>query len=364
MTGNGRGDILERLRQRVRAAHRSALHEVARVEARQDVAPAPRLRPVPLHEIAIELTGKCNLTCEMCSVWKGGRDGPGQDRIRELLAEARALGAQVFTATGAEPFMRKDTVPILAEAARLGYGRISVVTNGTLIARHAERLAAIPGLSLGISIDGPEAVHDALRGAGMYREALAGLHAVRARGVPVTLKGVLMRPTLSTADHLIDLAVDLGLASVSYQPFQPEIAWDQPDHSRWLFGPEDRQAVSATLAALLDKARQAGVRIATEAVFPAILPYLFDGVRPVPPGGCALPARFVLIDGRGETYPCFFMRGQSMGNVMQGVRLRDIWHGPVQRRMQARGRAGDCPGCLAGCSDLASYDAAAGLAQT
>ncbi|GAA0310412.1 hypothetical protein GCM10008966_33700 [Rhodovulum strictum] len=300
----------------------------------------------------------------MCSVWKGGRDGLAQDRILALLAEARSLGARVFTACGAEPFMRKDIIAILNEAARLGYGRISLVSNGKLLPRHAERLAAIPGLSIGVSIDGPEEVHDALRGPGSYRAALAGLRALCAQGVSVHPNAVLMRPTLAGIDHLIALAVEHGLGEISVQPFQPEIAWDQPDHRAWQFDPDSRAEVAAVLGRLLDDARLAGIRIATEAMFPAMLPYLFDGLRPVPPGGCTLPGRFLLVTGRGETFPCFFMRGQSMGNVAEGVRLRDIWHGPVQRRMQARGQAGDCPGCLAGCSDVPAYDAAAGLVRS
>jgi len=314
--------------------------------------------PRRLHEISIELTSKCNLTCGMCSVWKGRSDGIPKVLVVSLLTEARRLGAQVFTPSGAEVFMRKDTVFLLETAAKLGFSEISVVTNGMLIPQHIKRLQAIPGLALHISIDGPEVVHDALRGSGSYRAAVTGMAAAVAAGIPTTAKAVLMRPTLCTAGHLIELAQKFGLTRVSFQPFQPEIAGPKEDHSPWTFPPEHRAEVSQRLAALLDQARLAGVEVYTEALFPDIVPYLFESARPIPDGGCFLPSRFLLIDGRGECYPCFFMRGQSMGNVTRGVRLGDIWHGPVQRRMQRHGIERTCPGCLAGCSDVAGFDAA------
>lgn len=308
-----------------------------------------------LDEISIELTSKCNLTCHMCSVWKGRRDGIPGDRVREVLFEARCLGATAFAPSGAEVFMRKDTVSLLAEAARLGFSKISVVNNGMLIQHHIDALSEIPGLELHISIDGPEPVHDALRGPGSYRAAMAGADAAVAAGIPVSLKCVLMRPTLNTAVDLIDIAKGHRITELSVQPFQPEIAGPEEDHTPWVFGPDERDAVARALRALLDKARLSGIAVTTESLFRYIVPYLFDGHRPVPLGGCGLPARFLLIDGNGETYPCFFMRHQSMGNVMRGVRLQDIWRSPVQSDMVARGREGRCPGCLASCSDVQQF---------
>lgn len=324
------------------------------------IHPAPhsiRIGPRRLNEIAIELTSKCNLQCRMCSVWKGRKDGLPFGNIKDLLAEARGLGARVFVPFGAEIFMRKDTIAILEAACELGFHTIPIVSNGMLVARHIDRLAKIDGLSLGISIDGPEHVHDALRGAGSYRAALVGLDTALAAGIAVSLKGVLMRNTIDSAAHLIELARSKGIPQVSFQPFQPEIAGAGEDHSEWAFPPCDRDRVDDALSALLDTARLAGVQVFTEGLFSKITPYLFDRHRPIPPGGCHLPSRFLMISWRGETFPCFFMRGQSLGNVAKGLRLRDIWHGALQQEMQARGLAGACPGCLASCSDLPSFNA-------
>ncbi len=309
-----------------------------------------------LDEISIELTQRCNLSCAMCAVWEGRRDGLAGDRVADLLAQARDLGARAFVPSGAETLMRRDAVDLLEEAARLGFARIEVVTNGALVPRHAARLARIPGLHLNISIDGPRAVHDALRGAGSYADALAGVDAALDHGIAVGLSAVLMAPTRATLGHVLGLAVARGIAGLSIQPFQPEIAGPGRDHSAFVFAPGDRAAVAAALQDISARAGAAGVTIHTASAFGTFLPYLFEGLRPVPPGGCHLPTRFLLVDVRGRTYPCFFLRQRSMGNVgAGGMSLAEVWRGAERLRLQLLGLSGRCGGCLAACSDMASY---------
>ena len=309
-----------------------------------------------LDEISIELTLRCNLSCAMCAVWEGRRDGLAGDRVADLLAQARGLGARVFVPSGAETLMRRDALDLLEEAARLGFSRIEVVTNGALVPRHAARLARIRGLHLNVSIDGPPAVHDALRGAGSYDEALAGVDAAQRHGIGVSLSAVMMRPTLATIGHVLDQAVARGLPGISIQPFQPEIAGIGRDHGAFTFAPGDRAAVAAALQDIAARAAAAGVAIHTGPAFGTFVPYLFDGVRPVPPGGCHMPTRFLLVNARGETYPCFFLRQRSMGNVTDGtLTLAEVWRGAERLRLQLLGLSGRCGGCLAACSDIASY---------
>ncbi len=317
--------------------------------------PASEEADLRLLEISIELTKKCNLTCVMCSVWKGALDGIPGELVRDILRDARRLGATAFSPSGAESFMRKDFLDILETAQDLGFERIEVVTNGILVPAHADRLARLAGLTLHVSIDGPPDIHDRLRGAGSYERAMRGVHAALERGIRTELSGVLMAPTLGTAGHIIDLAAELGLGRVSFQPFQPEIAGSGGDHSDWTFPPEQRQHVAEDLEALLRIAESAGVEIFTKSVFPHIVPYLFDGLRPIPAGGCFLPSRFLLIDSKGDSYPCFFMRGQSMGNVQEGVSLREIWDGHARRSLANAAQRRNCPGCLAACSDIATF---------
>ena len=314
----------------------------------------------PLEELAVELTVHCNLSCRMCSVWEGAQHGVDGELARTLLREARELGAVSFVPCGAESFVRKDFIDLVEYAHRLGYERQEIVTNGILLPRWIDRLAEVPSAKLHVSLDGPREVHDDLRGAGAYDQALAGGGAAVDAGVHVGLSGVLMRPTMDTAGHVIELAAELGLPEVSFQPFQPEIDGYQRDHGEWVFPPDARGAVEDAIAGLRRRARELGVPIYTDAILDEVPPYLFEGIRPIPKGGCFLPSRFLLVDVRGDVYPCFFMREQSIGNVSSGDSLLDLWHSETQVALQLLALTSNCPGCLAACSDIATFEAPAG----
>lgn len=310
----------------------------------------------PLEELAIELTVHCNLSCRMCSVWEGKQHGVDGELTRELLREARELGAVSFVPCGAESFMRTDFVDLVEYADQLGYERQEIVTNGILLPRWIDRLAAVPSVKLHVSLDGPREVHDDLRGAGAYDKALTGIRAAAGAGIHVGLSGVLMRPTMDTASHLIELARDLGLPEVSFQPFQPEIDGYQRDHDEWTFPQGDRGKVEVQIAGLRSRARELGVPIYTDSILDEVPAYLFDGLRPIPAGGCFVPSRFLLVDVRGDVYPCFFMREQTIGNVIEGDSLLDLWHGETQVALQMLALTRNCPGCLAACSDIATFE--------
>ena len=99
-----------------------------------------KVSPLPVHkaltrsldQLAVELTVYCNLQCKMCSVWELREHGVPLDLARQLLADARALGATTFTPCGAESFMRKDFLDIVEHAHALGYTTQEIVTNGTI----------------------------------------------------------------------------------------------------------------------------------------------------------------------------------------------------------------------------------------
>ncbi len=321
------------------------------------VAGSPRLTR-PLDRIGLQLTMYCNLQCKMCSVWEVRKHGVPLELAKRLLADARELGARTFVPCGAENFMRKDFLDIVEYAHEIGYWYQAVVTNGTMITdAHIERLARCASVKLNISIDGPRDIHDELRGAGNYDAAVETARRCIANGIGVGLSGVILRETLPHLERLVDLAADLGIKELSYQPFQTEISGPHKDIARFSLRSQARDEIAARLATLRDYAARRNIWIYTEALFGAVPDYLAWGKRPIPPGGCALPSKFLLVDWRGDIYPCFFMSTEAdrMGNVYRD-RLRDVWHSLTHKQLQVLALAERCPGCLAACSDVESFE--------
>ena len=157
--------------------------------------PRGYIEPHALDELWFHVGTACNLECPFCL--EGSR--PGDNRLqrmtlkdtRPFMEEALRQGVRQFSFTGGEPFIVRDFVNILAHAATLR--PCLVLTNGTdpvlKRLRQIERLRdATYTVSFRVSIDYPdEAMHDAGRGAGNFRKALAGMKALHERGFPVSL---------------------------------------------------------------------------------------------------------------------------------------------------------------------------------
>jgi uncharacterized protein len=221
---------------------------------------------------------------------------------------------------------------------------------------HLDRLELVKSVALHISIDGPEPIHDELRGEGNYAKAVHTARRCVERGIEVGLSGVILKESLPHLRHLVSLAHELGIGEVSFQPFQTEISGPDKDIPRFSLLRTPRARVVEALEDLAEHAQQLGVKIFTDSLFGVIPDYLAFGKRPIPPGGCYLPSKFLLVDFRGDVYPCFFMRSDEdrMGNVY-GDRITDLWHSLHHMQLQTLALTERCPGCLAACSDVETF---------
>jgi molybdenum cofactor biosynthesis enzyme MoaA len=148
---------------------------------------------VALDTLWLQVAGTlCNLTCThcfiSCSPTNHAHEMMTLDSLRPVLREAEDLGVRDYYVTGGEPFLNPEILPILE--AILKQGPVSVLTNGVLIRPGvAARLRALSdgspySLDLRVSLDGFDAArNDAIRGAGVFDRALAGLRCLAEAGL-------------------------------------------------------------------------------------------------------------------------------------------------------------------------------------
>lgn len=134
----------------------------------------------------VEVTRRCNLRCEHCFVgWS--RDWTSdlpEDVARAVIDEGAGLFPTLHF-TGGEPFAYRPIFDLIARGLAAGYEHVLVNTNGTFLSAGAARDLAAFGerLVITVSLDGPEELHDRVRGAGRFREADEGLARALAAGV-------------------------------------------------------------------------------------------------------------------------------------------------------------------------------------
>jgi len=332
---------------------------------RADEGTANRIR-----QCSVRITDVCNLRCHTCGQWgdsgflrscslpelKGREVNP--ERYIQLLRDLKDHGhtPSVYL-WGGEPMLYKGSVEIIEEAARLGMPP-SIATNGTGLARHAERLVDAPMFVIQISVDGGDAAtHNASRpGAtsevdnfGTITKAIDRLLEVRSdRKQRLPLIAALTTINNVNYDRLVDIYeafrdkvdvcvfylawwIDEASAEKHTRDFEERFGFKPQKHFGWIgsWRPPDYGVLSAQLKAL----NQRALKLAGPAVI--IMPHLtepedletyytdhdcrfgFDR--------CVSIFSAVEINSNGDMSPCRDYHDFVVGNVKENT-ITELWN--------------------------------------
>jgi MoaA/NifB/PqqE/SkfB family radical SAM enzyme len=160
------------------------------------------------------VTNRCNLRCAHCRVWSRPATELDTGAALELVDGMARAGVRVLGLTGGEALVRADLGRLVRAALDRGI-QVGLNTNGILV---PDRIDELSGISiLKVSVDGPEPIHDAIRGRGSFRRAVAALDLARARGIGIEVAATITSAGAPRVGDLIDLARSLG-AALTFQP--------------------------------------------------------------------------------------------------------------------------------------------------
>jgi organic radical activating enzyme len=178
------------------------------------------------------LTERCNLACTHC--YQEGKNVAEMalpeiksaiknisDTIRQWSDIYEIPFSTSFSITGGEPFLRKDLPKILQEINGHNFG-ISILTNGTLIEKEkAKMLADLPVKNVQVSLEGPEAIHEAVRGRRSFSSAVRGIELLRDAGIKITINVTLSDMNADYFKDMVVLASDLGVSRLGFSRLVP-----------------------------------------------------------------------------------------------------------------------------------------------
>lgn len=123
--------------------------------------------------ISFTLTNLCNLRCRMCGQWS--EEGYISNRVKnprsimklevwkKLVDEISNYKIRFILIRGGEPFLFPGIIDLLEYIKSKGIF-ISIDTNGTVLKKYLEDLIRIGNMHITFSVDGPEEIHDSVRG--------------------------------------------------------------------------------------------------------------------------------------------------------------------------------------------------------
>ncbi len=178
------------------------------------------------------LTERCNLRCIHC-YQEGGK-------VKELsLSQAKRIVtiahntilswsdtyeitfSPSFNVTGGEPFLSPFLPDILRHMKTKGFD-IYLLTNGTMIDREkAHMLAEIPIQGVQVSVEGPEAIHNQIRGKGSFRKTMNGISHLLESGLIIALNVTLSEINCRHVKDLVELTSSIGAQRLGFSRLVP-----------------------------------------------------------------------------------------------------------------------------------------------
>lgn len=283
--------------------------------------------------VSLETTLECNIRCIHCYNFDRdeprarrtacGPDGSSReaprlstDELLRVIGEVRDAGCMFLSLTGGEVLTHPDLFALLERARDLNMA-VQLLTNGTMLRPGvAGRLARFPNL-LGASVSlygATAAVHDQItQVAGSFQRTWDGVERLRAAGVAVRLKFIVMRQNAHETEAMMARAT----------------ARDFP-YSIDLTITARHDGTDGSLEARVDRPQ-------LESLYRGPLrPLLPPGRRPPPAAetfNCNCARGNCAISATGEVYPCISVPW-SAGNVREQP-FAEIWgSSPVFQRIR------------------------------
>jgi radical SAM protein with 4Fe4S-binding SPASM domain len=281
-----------------------------------------RVRYPTLAEIA--LTSVCQNRCRFCYAASPGKpDGRRMttDQVKRLMERIfHEAHVPSLSFTGGEATLAPDLPELVRFGRELGF-RVNLITNGIRLAdpRLAAALAEAGLASAQVSLEaGAADLHDRVVGReGAFERSVAGIRAVRRLGIHVHTNATLCPANLDHAADLIRfVARDLEL---------PTLSMNMVIRTGLARASEQEQVtyaqVAARLPALLDAAREEGVRL----VWYSPIPYcVFNPVlHQLGAKSCACVDGILSVSPTGQLLPCSSFAG-GLGSLLEQP-VERIW---------------------------------------
>ena len=278
-----------------------------------------------------ELTLQCNLKCSHCGSRAGDRRAAELTTAEALtlVDELADIGVRELALIGGEAYLRNDWLEIIERARNKGI-RPVLQTGGYGFSEKLAIRARDAGLAaIGVSIDGLEAVHDAVRGVvGSFTAALGALSAARHAGLTTTANTQIHSRNWSTLQSIYS---SLKAADISAWQVQLTVAMGNAvDNSELLLQPYQLYDIFELLAFLADKSNGDGIELLAGNNIGYFGPYehLWRGPSRIHDhyDGCQAGINAIGIEADGTIKGCPSLATSRFaeGNV-RALGLRNIW---------------------------------------
>lgn len=252
---------------------------------------------IPL-KVSCYVTHRCNLSCKFCGRRLLKEKEMATNEIKNCMIEFKKMGTAFWSFNGGEPLLRTDIEELIKFGKNLGF-KCSMSTNGTLISQNIEKIKNLDLILT--SIDGPEKIHDSIRGEGNFQKTINGLKLLQKNKIPTFIVTVIHKDNIN---HLKDI-IEIARKYNCFHELQPVVIHRgdiEKNAEKYMPTPEE---IKKAVQEIIEEKKKSGSRIANS------LEYLEEikHYPNFPQQKCWAKKLFCTISPEGYVLPCAEMMG-------------------------------------------------------
>lgn len=292
-----------------------------------------------LELVHFQITKNCNLRCWFCGQW--GKKGFFADdkgvavtfeKWLDIINELKAYGEKVgrlpdVMLWGGEPLVSPYFEEILKTLHYNGF-KVGLVTNGVYIDKYSSLINECLSVMY-VSIDGVKAVHDSIRGSGVYDKVLSNLKLINTDKIKLRIMSVI---TQNLIDYIDEFTFELSAVKPEKLILQEMIGLSEDEASEyklWLKSEFNQNAeyIDGWISSVTDFKEQINAVLNKKYPIPVeFLPHNKNLSR-----GCLSPFKHVHIAWNGNVLFCTDFYDFSAGNI-NSAPLIEIFNGELANK--------------------------------
>lgn len=303
-----------------------------------------------LTELMLSVTNNCNLRCKMCDIPRSFKTNKISTKdFEHLFEDFSQIGThkKSIVISGGEPMTRRDIFEIISIAS--SYGIFTYMpSNGTLITKDAASNLRKSGIDVvNISIEGPNEIHDRLRGVGSFKRAISAIKILKEEGINTTIATTIMKQNYAVLPEVVDLARQLGITTVMFQPFSQSFLCKNKKEEFWI---SDIAGLKESLTNAIMLSDKYSILLNHKDYLNNLPKYFLDNYFP-DSRRCSIIKSSCAIDHEGNTYVCWQQRRLLLGNIKKESIL-NMWGSAKHKSILQAIHKGKCPStCLMSCHE-------------
>lgn len=269
------------------------------------------------------LTKMCNLNCKHCYLNEKNQKSAELSKEEIVDIAKKIVKNKIFEVliTGGEPTIKegiKEVLEILGKHCSL-----TIFTNAL---QREPLLKILPVLKkykdtirINVSLDGPEEIHDSIRGKGSFNKTLENINFLAREGLEVVINTVLTKKFKPYLEQFIEDVRNTGVEAIQFSKFYP--LGEGKKYPELMLSPEEFKNILKKLMKISKEIKDPKI------IFDHTFCFLLgENKSEVDTRKCSGGLSKIIIESNGDIFPCQLLPHKEfkMGNILKAT-IKEAW---------------------------------------